>query len=352
MAISLYDSRSLTAAVNKIIPLNTQLFQLLGFKNEVHSTDFIDWEVISDERRIAQFVARDASEAKPVSKSSRTVNSIRIPRTWEKMVFTAQQLKDINELGNLYGASAKEKDDAVNERILEEVDRLHARAVRRRLQMLASTLDTGKIVIDQDDYQATIESGMVTNTLANGGHIVDVSGSVDWSSSTSSIDTLVHQMRQTMSKRGKQAKVCIMGTEASVGFMANEKVRKVLDNNNVQAGRLSLNSAQDSSLIPIGSFYGIDFYEFSEEYKNDAGNIVPMIGSKKAIFVDPSSDNKIHTAPVHRIEGTSFVSNQAEYFIDSYVEKKQTLTWELEQKAIPQIKDVDSVLSLTVVSGS
>lgn len=350
MAISLYDSRALTAAVNKIIPINTQLFNLLGFKNEAHSSDVIDWEVISDERRLAQFVAKDATEAKVVKKSTRSVNTIRVPRTWEKMVFTAQQLKDINELGNLYAASAKEKDDAINQRVLEEVDKLQARAIRRRLQMLASTLDTGKVTIAQDDYEAVIDSGMVTGTLSNGGHIVDVSATIDWSSSTSTIDTFVHQVRQTMSKRGKQAKVCILGTDAAIGFMANEKVRKVLDNNNVQAGRLSLNTAQDSSLIPIGNFYGIDFYEFSEEYKNDAGNIVPMINPKKAIFVDPSSDNKIHTAPVHRIEGTSLVSNQAEFFIDSYTEKKQTLTWELEQKAVPQIKDVDSVLSVKVIA--
>jgi hypothetical protein len=349
--ISLYESRSLTAAVNQIKPVNTELIKLLGFKNENHSSDIIDWEVISDDKRIAQFVSREATEAKPVKKTARSAKTARIPRTWEEKVFTAQEMKDFSVLGNIYAASAKERDDAINSRIFEELDVLQARAIRRRVQMITSILSTGKVIIDQEDYQAEIDSGMITGTLANGGHLVDVSGSLDWSSSTASIDTFIHQVRQTMSKRGKTSRVCILGSEASVSFMANEKVKKVLDNNNVQAGRLSMNSPQDSSLIPVGSFYGVQFYEHSEEYKNDAGSIVPMIDPKKAIFVDPNSNNKMHLAPIHRFEGEKHVSHQAEFFISSRVEKNQTLAWDIEQKALPQIKDIDSVLSVKVIPG-
>jgi len=349
MPISIFESRDLTTAVNKIIPINTGILDLLGFKNEQHSADVIDWEIISEDTRLAQFVSREATEAKVVKKTSREVATARIPRTWEKKVFTAQQLKDFNEIGKIYNATAAEKDDAINRKILEEIDVLQNRAVRRRIQMACSILNTGTIIINQDDYQATIDSGMTTGTLAGGDHLIDVSGSINWSSTTANVPTFIHQVRQAMSKRGKKPKICIMGTEASIGFMSNEKVQKVLDNNNLQAGRLSLNSLQDSSLIPIGYFYGIEFYELSEEYKNDSGVIVPMINSKKAIFVDNTSDAKMHLAPIHRLEGQNFVSHQAEYFIDSYTEKKQTLTWEIEQKALPQFKDPDAILSVQVI---
>lgn len=350
MAISIYDSRSLTAAVNKIKPPNTQIFDIFNVQKEVHATDIIDWETISEESRVAQFVSREATEPKGIKRPTRTVNSIRIPRTWEAMTFTAQKLKDYTELGNIYGASQQEIDAAINNRVLSDLDSLQNRAIRRRVQMFAETLDTGKVVIAQDDYEATIESGMVTDTLANGGHIVDLSGSIDWASTTANIDQQTYQIKQAFTKRGKSVRVCILGASAAVSFLANEKVRKVLDNNNIQAGRLNINSAQESTLIPLGTFYGIQFYEYSEMYKNDSGVIVPMINDKRAIFADNTAEFKMHVAPVHRIENGKVVSYQSEFYLDSIEKKKQILTWELEQKSLPQIKDPDSIISAKVVA--
>lgn len=350
MAISLYDSRALTSAVNKIIPPNTQLLDLFNMKIEPHASDIIDWEIISESKSIAQFVSPDATEAKKIKKRTREVKSIKIPRTWEELIFSAQKLKDISAIGNMYNTSSKEKDNLINQRVLEEVEYLKNRVIRLRTQMFAEQLNTGQLVINQDDYQATITTGMISDTLANGGHIVDLSSDVDWSSATGNIDSQIQKIKQAFAKRGKTARVCVLGSDASLAFQANEKVRKILDNNNIQSGRLNLNSPQESTLIPIGTFLGVNFYEYSDTYENAAGVITPMIGVKKAIFADTASEFKMHTAPVYRIEGNSFSSIQAEFYLDSRVERKQTLTWELEQKALPQIKDPDAILSAQVIA--
>jgi hypothetical protein len=350
MAISIYDSRSLTAAVNKIKTPNTQIFDIFNIQKEPHTSDTIDWEIISEETRVAQFVSREATEPKTIKRPTREVKTIRIPRTWESMIFTAQKLKDYSTLGNVYGSTQQEIDAAINDRVLADLDALKNRAVRRQIQMFTETLNTGKITINQDDYQATIESGMITDTLANGGHLVDLSGSVDWASTTAGIDQQIYQIKQAFGKRGKSARICILGASAAASFIANEKVRKVLDNNNIQAGRLNLNISQESPLIPIGNFFGIQFYEYSELYKNDAGVITPMIEDKRAIFADNSSEFKLHTAPINRIEGEKLVSIQADFYLDATEKKKQALTWDLEQKALPQVKDPDAIISAKVVA--
>lgn len=348
--INIYDKRSLTNAVNKIKVLEPFLLNKFFKTKRQHSAETIDVEIIKSNANLAQFVS-DGEGAKIIAKGKKDVKTVTIPRTYEKKIFTAKELADYQALiGNVY-ASPQERIRAANEMIVREVEDIKNRAVNRREELVCQILNTGKITISQDNIAFEIDFDFVTAALDSGGHIVTLAESYQWDDGVSKniVEDCRKIKRAIMRRSGKNANVCILGEKAAEWFIADTGVKALLDNNNLRVGALDLTRANEKYGNYIGSFAGIEFYEYNQQY-NLNGTLTDMISTNKAIFLPQEAAYDLHFGPVYRISANNQLDIiTSEYLLEPKVDEDRTyLEWRLEQKSLPAISDPDTIVSMTV----
>jgi len=350
--INIYDKRSLTNAVKKIKVVEPFVLNRFFKREKPHSSDKIDIEIIESQAKLAQFVQPEGP-AKLIGKKTKDVKTLTIPRTYEKKVWTSQEMADYKSLiGEVY-APAPDRARAANEMVLDEISDLKERVMNRREQMACAILNSGVITIDQDNIDFTVDFGFVSDTLENGGHIITLAEADQWDDGATKdvLDDIRSFKRAIMRRSHKNADVCLLGENAAKAFIADSKVMAALDNLNYKVGQIDLTAKNEKFGIYIGRFQGIDFWEYNQQYINSAGTAVDIIEKHKAIFFPSDGRYDLHFGPVYRIRKSgSFEIISSEFLLEPFVNDEETvLEWKLEQKSLPAIAEADLVISANVV---
>jgi hypothetical protein len=348
--INIYDKRSLTNAVRKVKVVQPFILDKFFTRKKQHSSEKIDVEITESKAKLAQFVNQDEG-AKLIGKKTKSVKTITVPRTFEKKVWTAQELADYKALiGNVY-ASKEERQRAANEMVADEVADLKDRIMNRREEMACQILNTGKISIAQEGIGFELDFGFKTDTLENGGHIVTLAEAYQWDDGASkNIINDVRSVKTAIQRRsGKTVDTCILGEDAAKWFIADTAVKSALDNLNYKVGMIDLNKANEQYGIYIGRFMGIDFFEYNQQYDVD-GVTTDLINPKKAIFLPSNADYDLHFGPIYRISESGDLNIiTSEFLLEPKVNEEKTfLEWKIEQKSLPAIGDSDIIVSMTV----
>lgn len=336
----LYSQRSLTKQINQI--KSVEPFALKNiFKNvERHASETIDIEIISGYSDVAQFSGYNENEPHQISKNVKAVKQVTIPRTFEAKVFSVQELRDLNEIGKIYDMTADEKRAVVAEKLNMELAHLKDRALRLREKMAIEALSTGKITVSQSNVKFTLDFGYVTNKQKE-----TLTGDDTWDTGvTVNIPGQIHSWR----KKVPGANVLILDPTAAGYFMTNTKVTGELDNNNLKVGALDYTQTWNDAVVPLGKFRGLDVYEYIQQYDN-GGSDTNIMGSNKAVLVNTNKRFTMHFAPVFRIESNALKTHMTEFFVKPFTNPNGTvLEWQVEQKSLPAIFDLDAVYSVTV----
>lgn len=344
ISVDLYDSRSLTEAVNIMkTPEPFVLNKIFGGSAQPHESDKIDFEFFSGSEEIATFAHSEAPEPNAISKLTKKVKTFSLPRTFESKLFTAQDLSKINAIGQIYSDSKVRKAEQ-SKYIAMELEALKNRVIRLKEKMACEAISTGKIVVDiggmdyEYDFEFTV-SQLFTNVAAK-----------LWSATTSDPLVDIRTWRANIAKRsGVNAKYMILGTAAAEKFMSNEKVLKYLNNNNTLVGKADFTQDPTGSADFIGRIGGLDVYTYSQQYV-EGGTAYDMIPTDRAIVLGDSANFRTHYGPSWRIENGVAVPKLAEYFLE--VDAKsgtRGLQWNLEQKSLPTIHDPGLVITAKVV---
>jgi hypothetical protein len=351
--INIYDKRSLTNAVKKIKVLEPFLLNKFFKRKKQHTAETIDFEIIKSDAKLALFANKDAP-AHLIGKKSKDLKHFTIPRTYETKVWTAQELADYKALiGNIY-ASAAERVASANEFVADEITNLKERVYNRREEMACQILNTGKVSISQDDIEFELDFGFTTDTLDNGGHIVVLGDGYQWDDGTSkNILNDIRAAKTAMMRRvRKNVTACILGEDAAKAFINDSTIKSLLDNQNLAVGRMDLNQANQPQGTYLGKILGVEFWEYNQQYTDSSGDDQDLISANKAIFLPSDIDGELETGPIYRIDkntGNIKIITQ-EFLLEPFVDNKGTiLTWDLEQKSTPTIRDADNVISMTVV---
>lgn len=340
----LYKNRSLTKQINEIVGVEPFVLKNI-FKNvERHSSEIINVEIIKGYSDVAEFSDMNADEPKPISKTTKTVKELTIPRTFESKVFSVQELKDITNLANNTDLSPDERKSLIAEYLDRQLTHLKQRALRLNEKMAIEALSTGKITVNQDDLKFTFDFGYVANKQK-----ATLTGSDTWDTATDGVYTAdIPGIIHTYRKKVPGANMLILDPDASDLFRKNAKVIKDLDTNNLKTGQLDFNDAGNDAVIPIGKFRGLNVYEYIQTY-DVSGTDTNMLGENKALILNTNKHFALHRAPVYRIESNSLTSYMKDYYVQSFTNRnKTTLEWQVEQKAVPAIFDLSSVFALTV----
>lgn len=80
---------------------------------------------------------------------------------------------------------------------------------------------------------------------------------------------------------------CIMGTEAAAAFMTHPAVKAQLRNTNYEVGQLAqlANNMDLNGARRLGTYQGIECWEYAGQLTGDDGTATALIGSKKAYFI-------------------------------------------------------------------
>lgn len=270
-----------------------------------------------------------------------------LPRTFEKKVFTALEIANYKTIGNLYVSNAEERTRIPNQMILQELEELKNRIIRRREQMACEGLSTGKIHIDQDNIEFSVDFEFQNNV-----QLITLSSADKWNATnTKPLINLRNWKRNIMNRCGINADIMLLGSEAADAFLANDAVKKELDTNNNKVGVLDLNQKATRSGMFIGRIMGIDIYEYNQQYTKPDNTTVDMINPKKAILIASQTPGfKMHFGPIYRIENGNLKIITDELFVETNTnDDKTALDWKVEQKSLPTIHEPNAIISALVV---
>lgn len=344
--IDIYDGRSLTEAINLMIAPETFLINMFWGTPKYHITNKIDIEIYDNGAELAQF-ANQQEESLLVNKRTRAVQTVNIPRTYERKVWTAQELADFRNVGQIYLADEAAISRQADEMIMQELEIMKQRVLRRREWMAAVGLDTGVLSISQPNIEFTV------NYLYTSNQKIILTGGDLWSASTTGlpVNNIRTWKRSILQRCHISPSVMILGTDAAKAFIENAQVQAYLNKNmGYNVGQLDLSGAGTDAANYLGKVVGVDVYEYTQQIDID-GIATDMIGVDKAILVAKSGDFRMHFAPVYRLTdgGGLSVLNQDMLVEATVNDKKTKLEWEVEQKSLPTIHNPNNVISATVV---
>lgn len=344
--IDMFEARSLTNAINRAKVFEPFVLNTFFKNKQYHAADKIDIEIITGSDKLAQFV-NQYEGAIQIKKASNIVKTLSLPRTFEKKLFTALELANYKSIGNIYVTSPEERTRLSNQMVLQELEELKNRIIRRREQMACEALSNGKITISQDNIDFSVDFEFENNV-----HLITLTSSSKWSETTSKpLQNIRSWKREIMKRCGMNADILILGSEAADAFVANDSVKKELDTNNNRVGVMDLTQSPTKSGMFIGRMMGVDIYEYNQQYTKTDNSTADMINPKKAILVASSSPGfRIHYGPIYRIENGNLKIYQNELLVETNTnEDKTALDWKVEQKSLPTIHEPNAIISAIVL---
>lgn len=344
--IDMFEARSLTNAINRAKVIEPFVLNSLFKTKQFHAADKIDIEITIGSDKLAQFVNQHEG-AQLIKKLSKSVRTLTLPRTFEKKVFTAFELANYRSIGNLYVANAEERTRIPNQMILQELEELKNRIIRRREQMACEALSTGKLIVSQDNIDFVAEFEFENNV-----HLQTLTSTSKWSDANSKPLLNIRAWKRDIMKRcGFNADILILGSDAADAFLFNDSVKKELDTNNNKVGVIDLNQSPTRSGLFIGRIMGIDIYEYNQQYTKPDNTTADMINPKKAIMIASQSNGfRVHFGPIYRIENGNTRVFTDEFLVETNTnEDKTALDWKVEQKSLPTIHEPNAIISATVL---
>jgi hypothetical protein len=344
--IDMFESRSLTNAINRVQMVEPFILNTLFKTKQYHAADKIDIEIITGSDKLAKFV-NPYEGAQIIKKLSRSVKTLTLPRTFEKKVFTAIELANYKSIGNIYVSNGDDSVRIANQMILQELEELKNRIIRRREQMACEAISNGKIEINQDNIEFTVDF-----EFKNDVQLLTLASGDKWSSANSKpLIQLRNWKRNIMKRCGVNADTLILGSESADAFLGNDSIKKELDTNNNRVGVIDLNQTATRSGLYIGRIMGIDIYEYNQQYTKPDDTTADMINPKKAIMVASQSPGfRIHSGPIYRIDNGNLKIIPNELYVETNTnEDKTALDWKVEQKSLPTIHEPNAIISATVV---
>lgn len=344
--IDMFEARSLTNAINRAKVVEPFVLNTLFKTKQFHAADKIDIEIMTGSDKLAQFVNQHEG-ALPIKKLSKVVKTLSLPRTFEKKIFTALELANYKSVGNIYVTNPEERTRIANQMILQELEELKNRIIRRREQMACEGISTGKLTVSQDNIDFSVDFEFENNV-----HLITLGSAAKWSEAASKPLVNIRAWKRDIMKRcGINADILILGSEAADAFIANESVKKELDTNNNRVGVMDLTQPPTRAVIFIGRLMGVDIYEYNQQYIKADNTTADMINPKKAIMVASSSPGfRVHYGPIYRIENGNLKIYQNELLVETNTnDDKTALDWKVEQKSLPTIHEPNAIISAMVV---
>jgi hypothetical protein len=343
--IDIYTWRSLTTAINKILPIHTFALDNIFKRKTTHLTDKVDFEFITGKQKLARFVNK-GEEAQLIEKTNRTIKTFSLPRIFEKKVFDADELASFKHAGSSYISSSNDLTSAANERILTELLDLKNRVIRRSEQLAMAGLATGGFTVTQDNISFSYDWGFITDK-----HKITLTGAAKWDQTTAKIIENIRLWKNMVFKAtGNNPTMGLLGSGASNLLLSDAKVTAMMDRKRIQTGELDITRPFYNGATFLGHWMGIDWYEYINTYVDDNDVEQEMLATNACVLYYPSDSFRIHNGPIIRIQPDGTRLNIMDNMVVTPLVSLDgtSVQWSCETKPLPVVHNPDDIISVIV----
>ena len=312
MPVSLFDFRTLTETVNRIIPTKTVISDnVFANKKQVYA-NHIEVDIVEGRRKIAP-ITNPNREAPLVSNLTRKKEIYSFPNVKQKKILDFKDLVGVPPGYNLYSGSGDTIESAKKQKIAEELFELKENVIRRHEYLCCQAL-SGKIDYKIDNQSYSLDFGMPAT------HKITLETTNKWSETTAKIlDNIKAWIRLISSDAGKKAKRAYMGSDVADVFLKDEKIVKLLDTAKASIGEIGFEVREKEGVVYHGRLFGVDLYEYSEEFTDEDGSTKPFI-PKNSFILTPEKNRSIFYSGLIK-DASLETASALPFFAKSWVEQ-------------------------------
>ena len=344
MSVSLFQTRTMLAALDQRQGPTTFLLRTFFLGEEVFGTKAVDIEIIKGKQRLAPFVAPVVA-GKLMEKEGRSIKTFEPPYVKPLKTLSPADLVPPSAGETIYSGNKNH-----NQRLIEKTGKLLAEAdddiTRREEWMASQALFTGAVVVQGDGVDTSVDFQMSDT------HKITLTGTDLWTDTTNSDPGQdVRDWAELNAKdSGVVSGIAVGGTDAMGAFINHPKITAKLDNKNIEQGKI------DPKLLPEGvTFLGtyrdigvnIDLYTYQAWYVDDDGNTQAYVPTNKFLLGSTAAKNKRLYGMIQDLKAGNFAVRR---FPKSWEKDDPSLRYILVQSApLPALLQPDAFVSATVV---
>lgn len=339
MAIDLFDTRTMMAALEETFPPATFLRDTFFPGVETSNTKYVDVDIRKGKRKMAPFVS-PRHEGKPIDRAGYTTKTYAPPYIKPFRATAAEELFKRPMGSHVYAGNMTPAQRAAQE-LGKDLAELQEEIVRREEWMCAQLLLDGVLTVTGEGIDDTIDFGMSAT------HQVTLTGTALWTDTANStpLENLRAWKRTAAKDSGIVPTVAVMGESVVDAFLSHTDVRQVLDNRRLVTGAIDTSRLSAMGASYIGAIEGLDFYAYNEWY--DDGTVSPMVPVDRIYMGNPSARAAMHYGAIQDLEvGTASVR----YFPKSWTQPNPSARFVMVQSApLPVPIQVDAFMSIKAV---
>lgn len=346
MTISIYDPRTMAAALRQMPPARAFLFNLFFASGPPKISDRkkVDVDIQTKGRRAAGFVNPNGP-GQVVDREGFTTHTFEAPLLAPKRSITVPDVEARLPGEHIY--AAKSADERAKELLGQDLEDLESMIMRRIELMCRDGLVDGEIDISGEDTSGTVtfpsrDSSLTIGTLA---------AAARWSASTSDpLANLRAWQRAINAQTGLTADVAILGSDAIDALLANTAVASLLDNRRMDMGKIEP-QLLDSGATYVGRLNGIDIWGYNELDPDGS----PLIAAKTVLMGSTSARCDMHYGAVGVADGVGKDARitlvPAERVPESWVEREPPVRWlKISSRPLPVPVQINGFLTATVLA--
>lgn len=332
MPINIYNTRTMMAAINLMLPTHTFLRDTFFPGEDPKVTEDVDVDFKKGKRKMAPFVAPRIGGV-VMDRQGFVTSNYKIPKIAPERVIA---IDDINQRGmgeNIY--STRTPQQRAQEVLAQDLLDLDDQITRRVEWMCREALFNGKVLMSGEGFEQEVDYKFTNKEILAAGAI--------WTETTSKpLEDLKRWRLSVIKKTGKAPNICVFESSVVDTFINNQDVRELMDLQRLNVGSIEP-SVQNESITFIGRLpsLGLEIYTYDEWYIDDAGVEQPMV-PEGHILMASRGMNKIIYGAVTQIEDGNFVTIEGtripKYWADADNDIKKL---RLSSRPLPVPDDVD-----------
>lgn len=346
MKIDLYDTRTLLAAIEAAMPVNTFLKQTFFQAAPVtFTTEHVDIEYSKGRRKMAPFVSPRLA-GKVQDRQGFTTKSFKPATIKPLRVITGDDINKRVMGESLY--STKSPDERAFEMIAKDLAEMDEEITRREEWMAAQILFTGKVDIIGEGVDQQLDFDFTNKETLSGTDL--------WSNHSGSdpIADLKKWRLQVIKKSGSSPDRIIMASDVVDAFVKHPEVVKVMDTQRILLGKIDPQVLADG-VTYIGSIssIGMDVYSYDEWYYDEEAQVEkPMVPVGTVAILSTRVKSSFLYGAVTLADATSgnFMTFEGSRVPDAWIQKNPAARFlQMNSRPLPVPKEVDSWLVAKVL---
>lgn len=338
--INLYDTRTMMAAIEKMMPARTFFRDTFFPAAETYVTEKVDVDFKKGKRKMAPFVAPRVGGI-TIDREGYETRSYTPPRIAPQRVLTKDDIATRATGEAVYSKLTPEQRAA--QLLGKDLAELDEYITRREEWMCREILINGKVTMKGlvDEVSDKTIDEVVDYKFTNKEVLMNAA---KWDTDTADILGDLKRWRLAVIKSsGRAPDVCIMASDVAELFIKNPQVQALFDKKSITVGNIEP-IIKDDAVTFIGKItaLGLEVYSYDEWFLDDEGNEQPMMPEKTLLLARTGMGKRIYGAITQMDESGNFVTIEGERVPKVWADVNNDVKMiRLSSRPLPVPEDVD-----------